>query len=946
MQESNKTFTESIIKIFLTDSSHAKKFDGENLIHQEEFGKTIKLVTQSLENAKSAPDSKYLHNTITILGTRGSGKTSFLLSINKFLEKNSEIEVLDIIDPTLIEEKGHVFLNVISLIMDLVEGKLNKQECHQPNENKPTPTRKQWRDSLNKLAAGIPSIDGIGNHNGDNWQDPEFVMDNGLKSVSASQKLANNFNTFLKISLEILDKKAFLLMFDDIDVDASKGWVVLETIRKYFTSARLITLLSGDLKLYSTVVRQKKWENFGKEILKYEGKQQKQVSRFNDMVTELEAQYLQKIMQTNLRIHIPTLEQKRKKIQNIKVCKSSVESTTNETICTDLKVYYYGILKYFGIYNDFQANCYFFFLLRQPLRSQIQFMNLFEVADKYALSGPDRLLDVFYSDLSEKGINIQLVSLSETHIVSEILRFLNKEKRLFDLYQLQPTTTDNSLNASLTALNFLLSHRIQKDNIYLVFEYFIKIGCVRNLLPLIEDNSGKNSGPNINDLCISSNLFNDSVFRDQVGHMIAYIRASIDFTTKMSEFKLNAGTIPLYGERARSKQKLEALSNRIDSHLKEKDSLFERLVYIPLSANQYSKKHSSLLTYSIYLLLATIAEILKRNSTSENMMSDLQELSQLRSFVMPDFRGANDDDESDATDDVTVHDKKGSKVNKLEKAFVASIKEWIEAGRSIKINPHVMGKISTRLAYALSNIETAYNGKESLGQVFHAQIVSFLNAVLIEDVREKSGIEGLNLNNTRFSDKIFINNIKSQLLEESGKLKVRKEEELIFSRWLFKCPLLLCYLNTGEKGKQRNVAQSLKDIITIRQALESYSNFTQNKDTDLFIDYSVFSTLEKVSIRNPSTQIKKQAVRKSALGIKAVPAKRLSLGATKQYNEIVELLKAIPVSFALFKENEKSQTIQNNKAIKEVLEKQKMDGLTTFNIAEFRKYLKANKIKW
>lgn len=943
MAEHNTTPKESVIKIILTDSSHAKKFEGENRIHQTEIKETTGLIDKALTNAKNNSDSKYLHNTITILGTRGSGKTSFLLSVNKALEKKDEIEVLEIIDPTLIEEKGHVFLNVISLIMDLVEAKLDKDECCKSTDNNSSYSRKEWRSFLNKLAAGLPSIDGIGNHNTDSWQDPEFVMGNGLKGVSASQKLADNFNKFLKASLDILGKKAFLLMFDDIDVDASKGWVVLETIRKYFTSARLITLLSGDLKLYSTVVRQKKWENFGKEILEYEGKQQNQILRFNDMVTELEAQYLQKIMQTSLRIHIPTLEQKYKKKQNIKVCTISSESSKNETLCTDLKVYYYSILKYFGIFNEFQADCYFLFLLRQPLRSQIQFMSLFKVADKYTLLEPDRLLDVFYSDLSEKGIDIQLISLSDIYIVSEILRFLNKEKRLFDIYQLQPTTTDNSLNASLAALNFLLSHRIQENNIYLIFEYFIKIGYIRNLLPLIEDNSGKSVGPDINDLCTSSNLFNDSVFRDQIGHVIAYIRASIDFTTKTSEFKLNAGTIPLYGEKAKRKQKLETLSNRIDSHLSEKDRLFKTLVYIPLSANQYSKKHSSLLTYSIYLLLATIAEILKRDSSSEKMINDLLELSQLRSFVMPDFQGANDDDEDDSPNDPVKNNDKNSAISTLERAFIYDLEEWMSEGKNIQINPHVMGKISTRLAYALDNIETAYNGRENLGQVFHAQIVSFLNAVLIEDVREKSGIEGLNLNNTRFSDKIFINNIKSQLVENNGKLEVKNQEELFFSRWLFKCPLFTCYLNIEEE-KQENISKTIKNIQTIRQAIESYCAFTEKKNADSFKEFSVFSILEKVSIRNRDNEIQKNNKINSI--VKNASPKELSLGAKGHYDDIIKILKEIPLSFDLFKESERSETTKNNKIIKAELEKQKMNGLTSLNIAEFRKHLRDNNIKW
>ncbi|MHA4740317.1 hypothetical protein [Dyadobacter sp. MSC1_007] len=251
MSEQSINDNELVTKIILKSSDHAKQFEPGNLVHHIEFGHTIKHIQNALRLAIEDPEKEYLHNTITILGTRGSGKTSFLLSIKKWIEKNgkdfqngidlSQIQVLDIIDPTLIEEKGHVFLNVISLVMDLVEERLNKQDCYPTNDTKSLHTRKEWRELLNKLAAGLPSIDGIGNYNGDSWQDPEFVMDNGLKAVSASQKLLKNFNTFLQKSLDIIEKKAFLLIFDDIDVDSSKGWVVLETIRKYFTGTKLIT---------------------------------------------------------------------------------------------------------------------------------------------------------------------------------------------------------------------------------------------------------------------------------------------------------------------------------------------------------------------------------------------------------------------------------------------------------------------------------------------------------------------------------------------------------------------------------------------------------------------------------------------------------------------------------------------------------------------------------
>jgi Cdc6-like AAA superfamily ATPase len=73
---------------------------------------------------KDTQEENRPHDTITILGTRGSGKTSFLLSIREKYKK-SKIAVLKIIDPTLIEEKGHVFLNIVSMIKDEVNKKLD-----------------------------------------------------------------------------------------------------------------------------------------------------------------------------------------------------------------------------------------------------------------------------------------------------------------------------------------------------------------------------------------------------------------------------------------------------------------------------------------------------------------------------------------------------------------------------------------------------------------------------------------------------------------------------------------------------------------------------------------------------------------------------------------------------------------------------------------------------
>lgn len=318
--------TDIIIK--LQDSGDAKAFGQSNLIHRDEFKTVLNKLLNRLpdENETEKSDAPIrLHDTITILGSRGSGKTSFLQSVRaicstgkgfdaeeykQYKGLKNKIAVLDVIDPTLMEEKGHVFLNIISIIQEEVDKVLNKKDCDPCNKEHKN-DRREWRDKVAKLAAGIPSIDGIGGHyNDNNWQDPEYVMDKGLKGVSASRKLEQEFNEIIDLALKHIGKELFLLTFDDIDIDFKKGWPVLETIRKYCTSPKLVILLSGDMHLYSMAIRKQQWKNFGRPLLINESQQQNKLGYYNEMVTEMEGQYLQKVMKSTNRIYLKTLNEK------------------------------------------------------------------------------------------------------------------------------------------------------------------------------------------------------------------------------------------------------------------------------------------------------------------------------------------------------------------------------------------------------------------------------------------------------------------------------------------------------------------------------------------------------------------------------------------------------------------------------------------------------------
>ena len=115
---------------------------------------------------------------------------------------DGKLESLGILDPTLLEEKEHIFINIISRI---------RNKIYDNNSRTATP---EVDKICEKLAIALPTIDGMSKSNiDDGWDDPTFVMENGLEKVDACNNLEKNFHKFINESLRILEKDAFIIAF-------------------------------------------------------------------------------------------------------------------------------------------------------------------------------------------------------------------------------------------------------------------------------------------------------------------------------------------------------------------------------------------------------------------------------------------------------------------------------------------------------------------------------------------------------------------------------------------------------------------------------------------------------------------------------------------------------------------------------------------------------------
>ena len=804
MENTNKR---SIV-IDLAECMNARSFDSNSIIHQAEFNRCKELIDSKIQllitNQNNNVDIavRRYNDTITILGSRGSGKTSFLMSILKQYEKNDDVEIIELIDPTLIEEKGHIFLTLISLIKEKVENVLSKNEC--------IPCSKEyidkscWDKKLKKLAAGLPSIDIDSISLYSNWHDPEHVMKKGLESVKAAKELEKNFEDVVIQALKILgNKKAFIIAFDDIDVNFKKGWQVLETIRKYLTSRHIITLLSGDIKLFSKAIRKKQWDNFGNNLLIYEGEKLKRIDQFDDMVTELESQYLQKIMKTPNRIHLLTIGELISK-NRFEICINKKKES--------IYSYYIKLLRLWGLANKYESHAIATYLLTLPLRTQIQFLKQYDDYNKKKVNNANlmNITDVFISDMYELGIDVEQAKSQHKDLCYIAHNFLINSELLNETYQLLPTSGGAKYNATLFSLNTMFVEH-SKNNPYLFFEYWITIATIKNLLTIMPYRSELKKDasllPTIEGLAEYSFIGQNKVFRDICSNLSTYIRATLNFNSGKTETIAPwGGTLVLRGLAVKAKGASTEMEDRIDKVFKNKSLIKRQLAFFPMSISSFSNKQETRVVYSFYTLLGTIVELLKRYNVlkeenyatsdvkdKEKLIIDniavlLNELSQIKDNVMPAFEMSTTEKSVVTIDDDSEEDSCDEKVDGQNSELAKVIYQWMEKCPNI-VPVHLIGKIATRAFYAIRRLDdNKKSGK--LGDAVHRRLIIIMNSALLEDAKEYLSICNLSNNNPREKDDIFIENLKKIIELENNEV-----QNLNFSRWLLGCPLFLLYLD-------------------------------------------------------------------------------------------------------------------------------------------------------
>ncbi|MFA5214530.1 hypothetical protein [Sulfuricurvum sp.] len=764
-----------VIDLSQTDT---KPFKSENLIQVEAkkiFGKLIDNFLTAIKDDNTQIDCcktdghdnnnhhkiDRVHNTILINGKRGMGKTSFILSIENAKKDEKDEKILrnicslGIIDPTLIETKEHVLLNIITLIKDNVDDYMRCQKCDFNASQ-----YKGWKESLKKLAGGLCMLDGVGaDHLKDNtlWDSPELILEKGLSNAKQGVDLEKNFHSFINESLKIIDKKAFFLILDDIDTSLDKGVDILEILRKYLTSRKLIITMLGDIDLYSTLVRQLQWQKMdSKKILKdYEfTNNNKEV--YVSQIEHLEEQYLTKVLKPENRIDLQNLL-KLKDSLSILISNDSDKKTKPFIDYIEEMINKIYLTKKSG-YSKYFQNA----LLKQSTRSVLQILHAWDKnGEKNNYAFITSIKHTFYTTIKKK---LELHNLLEMPLKEEFFNLLsmyilNENISRDNHLKLIPEFPKDDDNVVMLYLN-AMANNIIVPNDYLA--YFIKVGYVLEQFLNIDKKQENEIEYFTDHIALDSGESSSKIAKRLISI------SSINTNTRQSPILLGSVFISQNNlKQIDKKENISLLLSRVNG------STFGQYNFL-----------------SFFNLIGFMSDIVSNIENQDEAYINNQQILEFVLYKDKNLGGEIDADESSYN---------------IEEKLIKELRIWSSNVMLVQKLPlFVLAKIWIRTSYTFSNISK--NKFENYYKVLEMFVAGFLNAIYVEvNLYNKGHQEEIDNFSIRNAD--FMKNPDKDSEFYYNKIKTYAPDPnlVTFYDYISQCPLFkrennrLKYFNSLEK---------------------------------------------------------------------------------------------------------------------------------------------------
>lgn len=231
------------------------------------------------------------HTTIFLDGDRGTGKTTVIVNLPKYLEADgvhqryaglaNSVHILKPIDPSQLEDGDDLFLNVVVAAV-LGDKHVKAQRAAKPDH---------WQalhESLQTLGIALA---------GKETQSDGVGLDR-LRAFMGTQELAGAVHDFFDKAARLLGKRLLVLPIDDVDTTLHRAFENLEVVRRYLASPVLLPIVCGDLTLYREVTWRDAFRRLTMDVARYD-------EEAKPLAEEIAHEYLRKILPLHRRLRMP-----------------------------------------------------------------------------------------------------------------------------------------------------------------------------------------------------------------------------------------------------------------------------------------------------------------------------------------------------------------------------------------------------------------------------------------------------------------------------------------------------------------------------------------------------------------------------------------------------------------------------------------------------------------
>ncbi|MDO4333575.1 MAG: hypothetical protein Q4C58_12945 [Eubacteriales bacterium] len=341
MEEQKKKYEDSFYKVgvkLLTDAQLANIFPNHMNLMEKIESYRAEVGRLSEESRRQDQYNLMYDNVFSIMGKRGTGKTSVAFTLKRKIEQNKQLNgdiVLPIIIPEMIPNECSMLVWILAIVKENVENLERELNQYRPPRGQKD---KYWdnchfldedKNSLSRKVEALMELLFAGNYNPANESSFYKAVGNSVRQAGDhyrfSCKVAELWDEWVeaigrlyRLKNETEQKICPLIyfIFDDVDLEPQKVAELLSVIIKYLSHPNIIVITTADEELFLEVIANNMDRDMGrlpKEWRGYLSRKKKNTEiaeeeledpQEDDLIAQTARMYLGKVLPTSTRYYL------------------------------------------------------------------------------------------------------------------------------------------------------------------------------------------------------------------------------------------------------------------------------------------------------------------------------------------------------------------------------------------------------------------------------------------------------------------------------------------------------------------------------------------------------------------------------------------------------------------------------------------------------------------